>query len=47
MLTKFSKCGRTYENGKALSIDFRRNITDKILEGGNRATRNIPSGYTK
>ena len=47
-MLKFSKCGRTYENGKVLSIDFRRNIIDKILEErGNRATRNIPSGYTK
>lgn len=45
-MLRFSKYGRTYENGKALSLDFRRSIIDKILqEGGNRATRNIPTGY--
>ena len=47
-MLKFSKCGRTFESGKALSLDFRRNIIDKILgERGDRATQNIPCGYTK
>ena len=47
-MLKFSKYGRTYENGKALSLDFRRNIIHKILEkGGNRTTREIPAGYTE
>ena len=46
-MLKFSKCGRTYESGKALSLDLRRNVIDKILEeGGNRISRHIPAGYT-
>ena len=48
VMLKFSKCGRTYESGKALSLDLRRNVIDKILEeGGNRISRHIPTGYTK
>ena len=45
-MAKINKYGRTFESGKALSIDFRRLIIDKILEkGGDRVTQEIPCGY--
>jgi uncharacterized protein YjcR len=46
-MIKYSKAGRTYEVGKALSDDFRRAIIKKIIEkGGDRVTRVTPVPYT-
>ena len=47
-MIKFSKAGRTFNVGKALSDDLRRSIIDKILEQrGERATRYIPVPYAR
>lgn len=47
-MLKFSKAGRTFRPGVALSDDLKRNVIDKILElGGDKATRFIPVPYTQ
>jgi hypothetical protein len=43
-MLKYSRRGRSYQSGKALSLDIRSTIIDKI-RGGNMVTGYIPGRY--
>jgi hypothetical protein len=43
-MLKFSRRGHSYQSGKALSLDIRSTIIDKI-RGGNMVTGYIPGRY--
>ena len=45
-MLKFSKRGRSYQSGKALSLDIRSTIIDKIIDrGGNKVTGYFPGRF--